>query len=131
MNNDRVIDVYVSMWGRDFDIEGYVRSPTAMPGGVLTRRHIGPPIDDNPPTYWRSDKHSATRADLPDQLEALLSKLQASDPARWGGNVSIQIVDKAVTNDDRGGYYLNHRVIGLLAKIGGDIDIDVMSGNLA
>lgn len=124
------IYIYVSISGHGFDVDGYARSVGASAGAVMTRRHVGPPLEDDPPTYWRSIRIPSSRLGLAADLEALLKVTKDSNPSKWGGEVSILVVDKAVLNQDRGGYYLTSTVIALLAELRGELSIDVCSGDL-
>jgi hypothetical protein len=56
--------------------------------------------------------------------------VKEADPQRYGGHVTVQVVDQSRTLDDRGGYYLSREVVALLAELRADLDIDVASGDL-
>ena len=124
------IYIYAAISGHEFDVYGYANSVGPAAGAVKTRRHVGPPLSDTPPTYWRGEKIMSSRLGLASDLEALLKSVKDSRPSKWGGKVTIQVVDEATANEDRGGYNFPRNVIALLAELDCDLDIDVRSGDL-
>jgi hypothetical protein len=130
VNNKPLIYFYVVLSGWHFDPDAYARSQASPVGEVRTRRHSGPPLDDGPPVYWRSENVPVARNNLSETLEHFLSELQKSHPGALGAEVTVQIIDASRTHEDRGGYFFSSKLLQLLAEIGAKMDIDVEVGEL-
>lgn len=121
----------VTLSGHGFDPYAYADSKYAPLGKVYTRKHSGPPLlDDHPPTYWSSQDQVSSRETLTIDIENFLKSVKQSDPEKWHGLVSVQVVDNSRTSDKRGGYYFSTSLIRLLSEMNADIDIDVAYGDL-
>lgn len=101
--------------------------PAGLRGRVVERKHVRSSPDRPMRLYWESRRVVAS-ASPEDGLAALLAELHDALRARRALDptikISAQVVMRYSHESEPIGYYFSREIVGQLAELGGDLDID-------